>query len=823
MEPSGSSNPIFYVLGKAPGEVEDERGRQFEGKGGELLKSAFQERFFEKYMRSNNTIRCHPEDNREPEVNETECCRGYVKEDIEASKPLVIIGLGEQALNWVTKLSGITKWRGRLIPVKVGSHVCWFFGMFDPAFVLRKRNRRGDPTYFDFVFERDVELVKQFVENGYYDPPYFEGDVFAGIETVEGVSNTDLDQVAYALGQLRHEPYIGFDIETVNLRPYEANSRILTMAFGTYEHTIAFPYNHPDAWNTTQRRQLRGLVLDFMVESGRKICQNLSFEQEWMAMEFGDSLLRRTEWEDTMAQAHTLDERKGTHNLGVLTHAAYGFNLKEKSNVDTSNTLGCPLPKLLTYNGGDAKWEYRLFTHYRPLIEAEPAYISEYERKIRLCPTLVRAQIRGVVPDFDEAFKLRKEFSDLQATAEAKINATPEVQKYVTRYGQFSATNTDHVLKLMKDVLARPEIEKEEGGWTTDESALSIMPAHEVPSAPLILEVRGLSKLNSTYVDPICCHIDRTIKARPIVHADRLIHTNYNSMEADTGRLSSDDPNLQNFPKRKHKKVRGVIRTPDGQYWMVSADYGQIEFRVIGMASEDPKLVKYMWTDYDVHMFWTKRTMEIYPNWFDEWIIPEFSQSTDDEKKIWKLGRNEIKNNWVFAQCFGSVPESCATNLHLPEWVTKQLAEEFWDEFAGVKKWQERLIKGYERNLYVETLTGRRRRGVLSRNQIINTPIQGTAADIVNKGMCELSEQSEVLDWEELQATMQIHDDLTFYFGDQNLERTIDHVGVTMCTVEFPFINVPLLVEIAVGKKWDKQDELGVWRSDRLESRPLAL
>ena len=148
--------------------------------------------------------------------------------------------------------------------------------------------------------------------------------------------------------------------------------------------------------------------------------------------------------------------------------------------------------------------------------------------------------------------------------------------------------------------------------------------------------------------------------------------------------------------------------------------------------------------------------------------------------------------------------------------MAERLGEEFWDEFRMVKKWQEKLLKRYEKNLYVETLGGRRRRGPMTKNQIINHPIQGTAADIVVEGMTAVSELSMLMDDPLLQPRLNVHDDLSFWLPDEGLESRIEIITTEMCRPRFDFINVPLIVEASVGQRWNDLHEIGVYRSDKL-------
>lgn len=815
MSPSGTERPLIYVLGEAPGENEDLEGEPFVGKSGRLLRSQFPASVLRRDVRISNTIRCRPPENRTPEMPEIECCRLKGQEDIERTAPKVIVGTGNIPLNWATGLSSVTAWRGKLIATKIGNHPCWYYPVLHPSFVLRKQSKYRK-SEFELCLEHDIGWILDNAERlpnaKVHEAPYDRG-----IEIIEGQTLADFNRLEDILNELAKEPSVAIDLETGDgktglgcLRPYVDDPKIFTCSIGTFDRVAAFPMDHPQGWNSSLRRRVWALVAEFLLSSRRKIAHHLGFELEWLTYFYGRELANLTEWEDTMAQAHTLDERIGTLSLDDLTRQHFGFFLKAQSKVDPKRLLEYPIRDALRYNGMDSKWTHLLYETQRPLVEREPKFIREYERKLRLEPALVLTQQKGILVDFDYAREMETKLVKDLAGIEMKLEKCPEIGKYKAQFGTFLASSPDHVLRLMKDVCHRDEVRKEEGGHTSDEAALSKIPEGEVPSAPLILEHRSVMKLAGTYILPLL--------AGRNAYRDGRMHPKFSSMVAVTGRLACEDPNAQNYPKRKHKEIRGVVVPPPGE-WIAAADYGQLEARVIGMASRDDALCRALWTGYDIHGFWANRFMEEYPRIKDR-MIKDYKVDGDDAKLIRKKFRDEIKNGWVFPQFFGSAVRSCAQALQVPDMIAEDLGKEFWDEFRGVKKWQDKLLKDYEKNLYVETLTGRRRRGPQSKNEIINAPIQGTAADIVTESMAELSEMSVILDELELQPNINVHDDLTTNLQDPGLEDRLEQIALVMCRHRFDFINVPLIIEFSVGERWNTLQEIAVYRSNEMYRLP---
>lgn len=271
---------------------------------------------------------------------------------------------------------------------------------------------------------------------------------------------------------------------------------------------------------------------------------------------------------------------------------------------------------------------------------------------------------------------------------------------------------------------------------------------------------------------------------------------------------SSSDPNLQNVPSRTGKEIRRMIGVPEN-HWMVCADYGQIEARIIGVASQDREFCKALWEDYDVHMEWAKRIAEEYPA-----VIG--GHRFLDDKKVMKGFRSKVKNLWVFPAFYGASPHSIAKGLNIPFDVVQPIFKEFWQTFHGVKRWQKWILNRYYQLGYVESLNGRRRHAPMTMNAVLNASIQGFASDICVDALNRLDRLG-------VNTVMVIHDDITSYVHDDHLEETIAIIAEEMCKVPFPFINVPIAVEITVGKNWFDQEEVGTFKSTDFHAVPSEL
>ena len=229
------------------------------------------------------------------------------------------------------------------------------------------------------------------------------------------------------------------------------------------------------------------------------------------------------------------------------------------------------------------------------------------------------------------------------------------------------------------------------------------------------------------------------------------------------------------------------------------------------MASKDVNFCNALWTGLDVHYDWAVKISKEYPAILDR-IFEDYYEAANkmidkgmkEYDALIKLLRGDVKNQWVFPQFFGAGFKSCAKSLHIPETNAETLMEMFWDEFSGVKEWQDETLERAYHTGYVETMDGFRRRFPLSKQEIINTPIQGTAAEIVMRGLCLLSEESGLLEDCYMHPNIQIHDDLTTFMPEDGMDERIKHMAEIMTGVykELDYVNVPLIVEAEEGPNW---------------------
>jgi len=329
--------------------------------------------------------------------------------------------------------------------------------------------------------------------------------------------------------------------------------------------------------------------------------------------------------------------------------------------------------------------------------------------------------------------------------------------------------------------LANSAVKKRKTHLATNEATLLLLLGSH-PVIELMLNYRELFKLKSTYIDSL----------PPQIGSDGRIHTHYHTDATRTGRLSSKNPNLQNIPIRGDwgEKIRKIFIAPS-RHQLLSADYNQIELRVMAHMSQDENLKEIFKRGEDVH---TKTASQI----FDKQVTAVSGQ----ERRIAKMVN--------FGIMYGISPFGLARELQIDYEKAKEIIERYFEEFPRVKLWiGDTLREVYEKG-FVETLGGFRRYvlELKSNNRIIrgageriavNSPVQGTAADIIKEAMVKLNEELRIKNLE-TKMILQVHDELVFEVPEKELKKAVPMVKSVMETA-FP-LSVPLVVDLKIGKNW---------------------
>jgi uracil-DNA glycosylase family 4 len=803
MKPSGAKAPLVYLLGEAPGEEEDLKGVQFCGKSGQLLRPLIP-RELAGQVRWNNAVRTRPVEagprgpkNRMPTPQEVAFYLPSLRQDIETARPRLLLALGSipfRAL--LPDIRGeFSAARGQLFPLQFGGHRTWVCPFNHPSYILRIENERkvekvASGAEWKRVWELDFTRLLREAEALPVPEVYPAEEIESGLELLRSPEEI----LRFLKGARADRRDAAFDFETSDLRPY-AGAKLLTVAIAQGERVVAFPLEHRDSGFTPAAvRQIWEAFLDWLRSPARKVAHNLAFELEWLA--FRGGALRPCPWGDTQAGAYVLDERPGGHGLGFISQLYFGFELKSRSpSINRSRLEEAFLGDVLKYNALDAKFTLLADARQQVLLRRNRQQ-AIYAEHIRRIPGAVGAQLRGLLVAPEQVRLFQQSLSRELDTTTRALASEPAVEVYRQRYGIFNpASNTD-LVRMFRDVLRRPE-GKRGDKYSTDEDVLKQM--KDEPLAAALLKMRGVAKLKSTYVDGL-----DPLRKDSYVWPDGRLHPQFKTLATDTGRFASEGPNGQNWPKRKHAEIRKQIVPGKGRFF-VAADYSQIEARVIAMFSRDPTLCKAIRARYDIHLDWAERLVKAHPQ-----ILDRYPGGLKEFRKV------DVKNAWTFPLFYGATSPHVAAMLEMPVRKVEKLVDQFWAMFPGVLSWGTQLRKDYRRLGYVETLTGRRRHAPLGDNHIGNTPVQGTASDLVVDAGNRLSEFAELDPEQEfLQYVLNIHDDLTFSVPKPRLEESVELIVNSMVTFEYPWLNdIPIEVEVSVGHNWYDMKPLGKFASD---------
>ena len=394
--------------------------------------------------------------------------------------------------------------------------------------------------------------------------------------------------------------------------------------------------------------------------------------------------------------------------------------------------------------------------------------------ELPLIPVLARMECYGIRVDADLLGALSKEL-DAQMTGMMQ-------RLYALAGGEFNLNSPKQLADILFNRLGLAPTKKTKTGFSTDEGVLTQLAArHELPAE--ILAYRQLAKLKSTYVD-----------ALPLLINPRTgrIHTTYHQAVAATGRLSSSDPNLQNIPIKgpMGPRIRAAFIADPG-YVLVSADYSQIELRILAHLSRDERLIEAFATDGDVHTD-TARTI--------------FNLPPDQITPAMRRAAKTVN----FGIIYGISAFGLADQLGVSQAEAKRYIDEYFAHYHGVKRFVESAIEKARADGFVTTLLGRKRpipelagtnpalRGFGERSAV-NSPIQGSAADLIKLAMIAIHRR---LEREGLDARMllQVHDELVFEVAPKDLDA-VQALVTTEMEGAYP-LSVPMRVEIGVGPTW---------------------
>lgn len=599
-------------------------------------------------------------------------------------------------------------------------------------------------------------------------------DNIATIPHIYHIADTE-EKISELITKLAACSEFAFDTETTSLDAHSAE--IVSASFSWKEHEawfVPFPAGKAEAQVLADR--FRPVFED---ERILKIGQNLKYDIT-VLMNYGIRV--KGKFFDTMI-AHFLINPDMRHNMNILseTYLKYSpISIEEligKKGKGQLNMREVPLPLLADYSAEDADVTYRLKQVFEPMLDKVGVRKLFEEIEVPVIEVLADMEREGINLSKESLAQLSTELGSLISEVEDLIQKDAG-----TRFNVSSPKQVGDILFEVLQIAEKPKKTKT-GQYATSEDVLAKL-VNRHPIVNRILEYRELQKLKNTYVDTL----PELVNPRT-----NRIHTSYNQVVVVTGRLSSDNPNLQNIPIRteKGKEVRKAFIPRNEEYTLLSADYSQIELRIIAELSNDEGMIDAFVKGHDIH---AATAAKVYNLSLEE-VTPD-------------MRRNAKMVN--FGIVYGISAFGLSERLNIPRKEAASIIDSYFAKYPGVKEYMDKSIESARRRGYVETIMGRKRhlrdinsanatvRGFAERNAI-NAPIQGSAADMIKIAMINIHKELREGAYKS-KMLLQVHDELVF---DAHLSE-VDKLKVM---VEDKMKNaikmrVPIEVGMGTGDTW---------------------
>ena len=577
--------------------------------------------------------------------------------------------------------------------------------------------------------------------------------------------------------------YVAIDTETDSLNAIQANLIGFSLATDINE-ACYIPIKHDNADEQIHIDD----AIDFLKSINEdpsilKIFHNKKYD----ALVLDKYNIKVNSYDDTMLISYSLGSGGTRHSLDFLakkymSHSAISFKEIAGSGKNQKSFNEININEASIYAAEDADITFRLWKILRPRLMSEKIS-SVYETIERpLAKVIMDMEKNGVCID-------EKILKDLSIKFENDIKKI-EKECFEIVGNEFNLGSPKQIGEILFDKLKIKGGKKTpSGAWSTDAETLNFLASSGNILPRLLLEWRGLSKLKSTYTDALPNFINKNTKR---------IHTSYSMSSTSTGRLSSSDPNLQNIPIKNEegKMIRSAFIAEDG-YSLISADYSQIELRIIAHISDDNNLKNAFKNDIDIHSL---TASEVFG-------VPIEDMSQDIRRKAKAIN---------FGIIYGISPFGLSNQLDISRSEASDYIRSYFEKFPSIRDYMESTKEFAKNNGFVKTLFGRKciiddsgNRGpggkAFMERAAINAPIQGTAADIIKRAMIKIPKNLKKENLE-TKMIMQVHDELIFETKDSEIEKTMSIVIKEMSEAHKPVVDlsVDLKVEAASGKNWDQ-------------------
>ena len=605
---------------------------------------------------------------------------------------------------------------------------------------------------------------------------------FANIDTVpHRYLLEDTSEKMYMLAaQLKKQPRFCFDTETTGTD--ERTAELVGLAFSWKAHE---GYYVPVPEDRTEAQRIVDIFKPILEnEAIGKVAQNAKYDIRVLAnygVEVKGPLF------DTMVAHYLLKPDQQKHGMDYLSESYLSYRpvgiealIGEKGRGKVQRSMrDADINAVKEYSAEDADITWQLAEKFAPLLEQDEVTSLFQEVEMPLVHVLAAMETEGIRIDIPALQQFSEELGTEILKLQEEIHRTCGVPFNIDSPKQLGDVLFE-TLKLGGDRIKKTA---KTGQYQTSEDILQEL-SNSHPAIPLILDYRSLRKLKGTYVDTL------PEAADPKTHR---VHTSYLQTVAATGRLASNDPNLQNIPIRteKGREIRKAFVPRDADHRLLSADYSQIELRIIAHMSGDHNMQEAFRHGLDIHAATAAKVFNV-----------DIAAVTREQRSKAKAVN--------FGIAYGQGAFGLSQNLGIPRAEAKQIIDDYFAQFPGVRNYMDEMIGYCRTNGYIKTLMGRRRYlpDITSGNNTvraqaervaINAPMQGTAADIIKVAMVNIHRELKQRSMRS-KLLLQVHDELVF---DAHNEEAEDLKGLVRDRMEGAMqLAVPLVVDMALGKNW---------------------
>jgi DNA polymerase-1 len=581
---------------------------------------------------------------------------------------------------------------------------------------------------------------------------------------------------ATLLTDLLSQKAVCFDTETTGLDAHIAELVGISFSYKPNE-----AYYIPVSENREEAQQLVDEFKPFFEnESNLKIGQNIKYDL-LVLKKYGVEL--KGHLFDTMI-AHFLIQPDMRHNMNVLAETYLNYSpvsieaLIGKKGKDQLSMRSVEIEQIKEYAAEDADITLQLKNVFERMLNDTHTKKLFEEIEIPLIPVLADMEAEGIMLD-------KAALKELSLTLEKDItHVETEIQKLAgTPFNVSSPKQVGDVLFEVLQIAEKPKKTKTGQYATGEEVLVKLVGKHDIVGK--ILDYRELVKLKNTYVDTL------PLLVNPITHR---IHTSFNQVVAVTGRLSSDNPNLQNIPIRteRGREIRKAFIPRGENYTLLSADYSQIELRIIAELSGDAGMIEAFQQGLDIHAATAAKVYNVY-----------LEEVTSDMRRNAKMVN--------FGIIYGISAFGLSERLNIPRKEAAAIIENYFQKYPGIKTYMDDSIELAKEKGYVETIMGRRRylrdinssnhtvRGFAERNAI-NAPIQGSAADMIKIAMINIHNDFKAQNLKS-KMLLQVHDELVFDVWHEEMD-VVKHIVSHRMKTAMPTMKVPMEIGLGTGHNW---------------------